>query len=78
MRKSRLSLHCRVCDLAHWRKLEMTYLTNSLEKQPKRWSQSLLLCLFAGGVLLGSLAGCASKPKPPSTVKEFLGQPRPK
>jgi hypothetical protein len=56
----------------------MTYLTNSWEKRPEWLPQALLLGLLAIGVLLGSLAGCASKPKPPSTVKEFLSQPRPK
>jgi hypothetical protein len=41
-------------------------------------SRSLACGLIAICLFTLTVCGCASKPKPPSTVKEFLAQPRPK
>lgn len=47
--------------------------------KPIRTLPRLLVCgVIAAGLLVLNAVGCASKTKPPSTVKEFLAQPRPK
>ncbi|HVA45452.1 MAG TPA: hypothetical protein VNH11_03625 [Pirellulales bacterium] len=55
----------------------MNPLAKPLANRPSLLRQSVGYALTAGLIVL-SLCGCAGKqPKQPTTVKEFLSQPRP-